>query len=112
MSQFLAILFRNTATCWLVQAKNIGQALQLLETALAFLRTLYNADSCLFTQLRLVVLMRNTGNAFARALEMAGQVQEAASLKEPFLAQLDRVAEDLAASELFSCTINAASRAA
>jgi hypothetical protein len=108
----LAILFHNLAISWMFQAETTSQAKRLLQSTMYLLNRLYIAASCPFTMQRFVFLVKNTGNAYVRALEMTGQEQEAITFKTSFLAQLDQAAEDLAASELFTCTMNAASPAA
>jgi hypothetical protein len=108
----MAIIHYNMAICWLCQAKNVNQAKNLLETALTILNRLHNASHCPFARLRFVVLMRIMSSALAQALELAGLVQEATSLRTGFLVELDSAAKEYATSELFSCTTNAASPAA
>jgi hypothetical protein len=107
-----AVILYNLAICRLYQAKSISKAKNLLQNALTILNGLYNTSQCPFARLRLVVLMRIMSTALAQALDLAGLVQEATSLRTGFLVELESAAKAYATSELFSCTINAASPAA
>jgi hypothetical protein len=108
----LAVLFHNMAISWMYQAESTTQAKNLFQMSLSLLNKLHTAASCPFVMQRFVFLMKNTCNAYVQALEMTGQDEDAVTFKTSFLVQLDQAAAEFAASELFTCTTNAATPAA
>jgi hypothetical protein len=98
----LALVVHNIAICCMYQATTSMHAQSCLYMCLSTLEELYNDSHCPFAWNRLVILTRNTGNALVRALEMAGEEQEAISFQTTFLVRLDQVEEQLVASGLFA----------